>query len=470
MAHMIRRGLRGLTAAFIALVACLAIAPTAAFAAEWTDTNWSNGSITVDSLESGETATLYQLATVELDADTNTTSLVAVNSNDDFQSALESYVTSPSATTAANLVALVTELNISASDSITVETSGTVTFTDLKAGVYYVAISGNADYTYQPVIVSISPEADGANGWKIDSAVSAYPKKASSSVNKFFVVDDNLVDTVNGEVGKKYDFQIDFEIAANSTEFKVIDEMDGFTFVDDSLIVKVGDNTLTAGMEYTLNVDNDSKGFTIEFAESYLNSIESGSVNVVVTYSATLENVTSAKDGAKNTVTTTTDSAGDTVTAEFGKVGVLKWTGDSETPTYLSGAVFQLFDSEGNEVTDVGNNSVYLTTDESGWQWTSEDVILEIGETYKLVETQAPSGYTIDDDNNSYTVVACAFDTESGDGYNAAYAAVYNEAAGATEGIGLPTTGGTGTVIMTAAGVVLIAGAAVMIARSRKQD
>ena len=47
---------------------------------------------------------------------------------------------------------------------------------------------------------------------------------------------------------------------------------------------------------------------------------------------------------------------------------------------------------------------------------------------------------------------------------------VKNDKGDKDQGIGLPETGGMGTVALTAAGVVLVAGAAAFIVRSRKQN
>ena len=131
----------------------------------------------------------------------------------------------------------------------------------------------------------------------------------------------------------------------------------------------------------------------------------------------------------------------------------------------LPGAVFELYktytNADSNTYIPGQTGPVEVTTNGQGDVQVPNDVVLEVGGSYVLVEKQAPSGYKPDHTPINVTLNADGSMTTVD---------VENIALGEGEGIGLPVTGGSGTVVLTAAGVVLVAGAAALIARSRKEN
>ena len=167
-----------------------------------------------------------------------------------------------------------------------------------------------------------------------------------------------------------------------------------------------------------------------------------------------------------NKVTSTNNTDGDTVTVKFVGFGIVKYGDANENSSYdegeelLSGAEFALYYDEECEQAVYkkdGTTQVTLKT-VNGEASTDADTLLEPG-TYYLKETAAPSGYQIVTNPIEIEVT-----TEGGTFY------IPNVASTKHEGIELPTTGGMGTVALTAAGVVIVAGAAAFIVRSRKEN
>ena len=484
MAH-IKNRLRGLLVAFVALVAALAIVPGVAKASNWiVEGAATNRTITVDGLKGGESLKLYQIAVVNYDSTHNSTELVNVpadSADKHFGEAeTKTYIdgTGSRADADALINSMASGVQPIAEGSVTTEKSYKFTG-DYPAGLYYVQITNaeHPEYTYSPMIVKLSPTTvEGV--WDLENAV-VTAKVAESDVEKFFVDEDGQkTETTYAHPGQKYDFEIDFSIPVGQDEFVVTDEMVGFTYVDDSLVVKTSTNSeLTPDTDYIFaKTDN---GFTITFTDSYLEGIEA-TTEFVVTYSATLD-ADAPVTGATNSVTTTNDpEEGDEVTAEYGKIGVYKYTQDDEgTKSALPNVQFKLYtDVACDNPVQVDGQDVILTSQPDGFAWTnangeiSAEPKLEVGVVYYLKEFRTVDGYALVD--TPFQVMASdkdaaeeAYSAENPDGN---FAEVLNMPAGPGEGVNLPETGGAGTVALTAAGVVLVAGAAAFIARSRKQN
>ena len=492
MAH-IKNRLRGLLVAFVALVAALAIVPGVANASDWiVDGEATNRTITVNGLKGGEELTLYQIAVVDYDNVHNSTELVNVpvaaeDSAKDFGvDETKTYIGGTGSRADADALIATKSESAQAIATYTVqqgETSYTFTGTDgagFPAGLYYLQVTNpdHPEYTYSPMIVKLSPTVVEGKWDLEDATVTA--KVAESDVEKYFVDEDGaeITDTVYAHPGESYDFEIKFSIPVGQASFVVTDVMDGFTYDDGTLVVKTSTGqSLAAGTDYIFAETGD--GFTVTFTEAYLEGIEA-TTEFVINYSATLD-ADAPVTGATNKVTTTNDpDEGDEVTAEFGKVGVYKYTQDDEgVKTALQGVQFKLYtDSNFNNPVQVDGQDVILTSQSDGFAWTNAEgeitaePKLEVGTVYYLQEFRTVDGYALVD--TAFPVMASdkdaaeeAYSEQNTDGN---YAEVLNMPAGPGEGVDLPQTGGAGTVALTAAGVVLVAGAAAFIVRSRKEN
>lgn len=473
MAH-IKNRLGRLLVAFVALVAALAIVPGVAQAEP---TPWTGGetkSITVSNLQPGDVVTLYKVADVQLNGDNTTTLVVQAGFE---QGTVDAYLDAAGSETAQD----VWEDRDDATpfgNAAKVQTGQTsVTFSNVDAGLYLVdVIPADESVTYQPTIVAMSPVAvEGTTDWTFDDAYIDL-KKTTETLDKK-ITGGAVEVNADGSLGyamvdDEVTFQVTFEINANQSEFVLTDTMStGLTFTgaEDVMLYKNGQPVPAEGV-YTVAGDEGDQSFTVTFNNDWLQeksangtSVNAGTYTIeykgLITSDATL-------DGVTNQVTSTNNTDGDTVTVKFVGFGIVKYGDANKNSSYdegeelLSGAEFALYYDQAcqNPVYKKdGTTQVTLTTVD-GKASTDKDTLLEPG-TYYLKETAAPSGYQIVTNPIEIEVT-----TEGGTFY------IPNVASTKHEGIELPTTGGMGTVALTAAGVVIVAGAAAFIVRSRKEN
>lgn len=485
MAH-IKNRLRGLLVAFVALVAALAIVPGAALADPI-----MGGSVTITNVEAGDRVYLYQVVKTDVDTTTNeaTNSFVTdFNINFDDEWAVSNTDDNPDTTDAvegyANTIAQYVNVNSDqwGENGFTVygpeeATVDGATFNNVDAGQYLVVVTSANDATrvYQNTIITVMPEADGADWTPVDvRAALKYtdmdPDDDTSVVDKKIngeeAVDsvdknDTVTFTITAPIPKYVD-------ELDSRVYQLTDTMDdGFVYADD-LEVKAGDTTLKAGTDYILGSEDGFFG-TIKLTGSALKVY--ANQTLTVTYKATLAQddnapVHSADElnevelkFSVNSVDNRTSTDDDTVSMTVYGITFKKVNDDGAG---LEGAEFTIKDAQGNVLYEG------LTSDPNG------DVTLNgalaAGQKYTLVETKAPAGYqritdlefTIasSDLAEDGTYTGYLFDVNGGE-------IIDEESNFFTE---LPTTGGAGTVALTAAGVVLVAGAAAFIVRSRKEN
>lgn len=472
MAH-IKNRLRGLLVAFVALVAALAIVPGVAQAEPTSWTGAETKTITVSNLQPDDVVTLYKVADVQLNGD-NTTTLVVQDGFE--QDTVDAYLNAAGSGTAQSVWK--DRDDATAFDAATVQDGQTsVTFENVDAGLYLVdVVPADESVTYQATIVAMSPVAvEGTTNWTFDDAYIDL-KKSTTTLDKKITsgaVEVNADGSLGyAMVGDEVTFQVTFEINANQSEFVLTDTMStGLTFTgaEDVMLYKNGQPVPAEGV-YTVAGNEGDQSFTVTFDPDWLQkksangtSVNAGTYTIeykgLITADATL-------DGVTNKVTSTNNADGDTVTVDFVGFGIVKYGDANKNNSYdkgeelLSGAEFALYYDQACEnpvYKKDGTTQVTLTTVD-GKASTDMDTLLEPG-TYYLKEKAAPSGYQIVTNPIKIEVTA-----EGGTFY------IPNVASTGHEGIELPTTGGMGTVALTAAGVVLVAGAAAFIVRSRKEN
>ena len=473
MAH-IKNRLRGLLAAFVALVAALAIVPGVAQAEPTPWTGSETKTITVSNLQPGDVVTLYKVADVQLNGD-NTTTLVIQTGFE--QSTVDAYLDAAGSETAQDVWEDRGDATPFGNAATVQDGQTSVTFSNIDAGLYLVdVVPADESVTYQPTIVAMSPVAvDGTTNWTFDDAYIDL-KKSTTTLDKK-ITGGAIEVEADGSlgyamVGDEVTFQVTFEINANQSEFVLTDTMStGLTFTgaEDVVLYKNGQTVPAEGV-YIVTGNEGDQSFTVTFDTEWLQeksangtSVNAGTYTIeykgLITSDATL-------DGVTNKVTSTNNTKGDTVTVKFVGFDIVKYGDANGNSTFdegeelLSGAEFALYYDEECEqrvYKKDGTTQVTLTTVD-GNASTDADTLLEPG-TYYLKETAAPSGYQIVTNPIEIEVT-----TEGGTFY------IPNVASTMHEGIELPTTGGMGTVALTAAGVVLVAGAAAFIVRSRKEN
>lgn len=303
-------------------------------------------------------------------------------------------------------------------------------------------------------------------------------------------------DSNTAEIGQTVNFQTTIHAKKGAQNYVLHDEMsEGLTLDQNSIVVKVGNTTLTKGTDYTVafnvkhneGTDNESTcDFEITFTKSYLDSITTDA-DIVVTYSAVLNDEAVIYDSANTNKTQ----------LKYGEKGSTEWD-ETKTHTFsfdiiktnsdkklLNGAEFELYDAEknGNKIALVKESEgVYrVATSEEQKAPNFSSAVIEAGKvtvkgldantSYWLEETEAPAGYNklkarvkveIKETNVSTT-----FDATGTDPWEEADGGVQITNNTGTE---LPSTGGMGTTIFYVLGSVLVLGAAVLLITKKRMS
>lgn len=376
--------------------------------------------------------------------------------------------------------------NIAAAKTATV-TSGTATFADLAMGEYFIRPTSSTA-VYQLMLQKIEPkveeDSEGNPGYVIDD-VTFTAKKEEVTITK---TADKTSVTKNEKVA--YTVTVDiptYGTGATDKSFYVSDLLpDGLTIDTASINVKIGDAavdstaytldaTATTGYTFKLSVTTD------QYADKWA---ENGGKQLVITYSATLNNDNTTAVNAKETNTATFDYSfypyvenshkqkTDTVDVTTFAIKIDKYVDGSPT-TKLSGAKFDLYRTATDAEIAAGGTETIPHTTVQGIKLESDLVTDNNGSatfekyqangthyTYYLVETQAPHGYNI---------LAEAVKVNFTDTDVAATDGVYTVKVPNSSGITLPITGGEGIVIFTVIGIALMVGAVILFVIFRKK-
>ena len=500
MAHITNK-LRGLVAAFVAVFAALALVPGTAFAdfEMFTQT----GSITINStsdhtIGDQNTFTVKKVADVKRDTITNETDVVAVETS--LQSAVDAWVGANNAQNAqtvangaASLAALTeVEDGAVAGTSYTVEdTDSGVILTPFTPGIYFIQIANTQTDTFQNIIASVGIDVDNEGSWvAVDEEVDV---KASSpdDFQKNVVDPDNPSDVIDEDgaisaaPGETFTFKVSFKLNSNMSSYQISDSMTNMEF-DSETGVKM---YTSAGAEVTSGWEMDAPAvagtaFSLTIADpATMIANNSGATEYYILYKATVVDTGTVEEGASNAARDNQQGS-DEIDVRFAGLKIFKvdsksYNSDSydadkmEDATLLDGAKFTLYrESNNSNGLQTGEGGDAVVTDKIstvGGVWSTEDnnILLDPDATYYLVETAAPNGYVLPDNTTVATLTASNNNLVADNVFNLV---LKNDKGDKDQGIGLPETGGMGTVALTAAGVVLVAGAAAFIVRSRKQN
>lgn len=489
MAHITNK-LRGLVAAFVAVFAALALVPGTAFAAEAPAVP-----ATISGLTSGDTVYLYKVVDYDYKSDSNTYPTWIFTRNFGIEKADYEKAASDEVKGYADQMAtfVLDSKNGVSCDKMYTASGNTVTTDALTAGQYLVIVQPGAVSTkiYQNGILDLKPVQSTDGIWSIETAEREMTSKSSNEPKPDKTIDDKK-NTSGYAVGDQVPFKVtvnvpNYPASYQENTFTFQDKMsDGLTFDKSSLTVKVQqegdesqDTVLTEGTEYSLDPDSADYTFKIEF--KYDKIKQYAGRTLVIEYKATLNSNAFTDNKDSNDVTVefsngpSTNTSSDHTDVYTYEIDVTK-VDSADNSKKLQGATFDVYfvdDANGSE--QIGNTEHkgtkldpvdHLANVTEGSTFTTDEngslVIdgLKAG-TYYLIETAAPSGYQIDK-----TPILVEIDASSDGKVLSISKTIKN-----TKDLpALPTTGGSGTVALTAAGVVLIAGAAAFIVRSRKQN
>ena len=359
-------------------------------------------------------------------------------------------------------------INVTASETAN---GDSVTFTNVANGYYLVDTSLGALCSLDNVT---------GNAAKISE------KNKVPSVEKKVKNGDNYGSSNSAKIGDTVEYKTTITINGSVEKVVLHDKMDaGLTFNETSVKVKVGVADV-AKDNYTLKKpgteSSDSCTFEIEFEDSYIAGLATGT-QIEVTYSATLN---------KNAVIGTTGNKNDTW-LKYGNNGSVT----SETTTYsysfdlvktdnsnklLAGAQFELYTDKNCTdkvalVKDGDNYRVASATEKATTNFTSEVIVSNDtskitvnglkGETsYWLKEIKAPKGYNELEEPYEFTMGANNMSaTLNGTQWEDGGVHVINNA-----GTVLPSTGGMGTTVFYVVGGGLMAVAVVLLVTKKRME
>ncbi len=239
-------------------------------------------------------------------------------------------------------------------------------------------------------------------------------------------------------------------------------------------------DTLTEGTDYTLTT-NENGTYTVAFTKTYI--LKNLGQTVKINYNATINKVdlitgqignkaygtfTPNPYEDKKVDTDKNDPWDQTYGFSFKKLG--KQTDGSEAA--LEGAEFTITNKTTGEAVTYIDASGNLHTDgvvtsgADGWVYVNG---LEAG-TYTVTETKVPSGYQkIDPFDVELSATTAKDDSDATDGTQENNFTNLSDKIDPRTGQ-LPTTGGTGTIALTAGGILLVVGGSVVLLRTRRRN
>ena len=481
----------------------LSILPMNVFAAQRKVTASSNASITINNAVENDVLAAYKVVDIAYNAANNTLSYAWNSAFADYFAGTTSFNSTAKTveqfdaleddsdelkTLLAGLPNYISEKNIAPVGSTpTVAADKTATFAGLAMGEYFIRPTSTTS-VYQLMLQKVEPtvaKVDGKQTYVIDD-VTFNAKHKEVSVDK-------TADKTSVTKTEKVNYTITVDIptySVNSTDksFSVSDLLpDGLTIDTASIKVKIDGADVNAAA-YTLDttaVAEYTFKLSVSAAQYAARWSANGGKQLVITYTATLNNNDTTAVHVKETNTVTFDYSfypyvenshkrkTDTVDVTTFAIKIDKFVKDQEA-TKLAGAKFDLYRTatqaeidagksveiphtsiqgiklEGDKVTDANGTATFAKYEANGTNY-----------DYYLVETQAPSGYNIL--NNAVKVNFTDSDVATTEG-------IYTVTVPNSSGIKLPITGGTGSVIFTVIGIALMVGAVVLFVLSRKKS
>lgn len=484
----------------LTLVFALGLIPMSAFAEQRAVAADSTASITVNNAVKNDVLAAYKVIDITYDAGTNHLSYEWNSDFADFFAGMTEYNTTaytveqfaklqnnsaPLKNLLAGLPNYISAKNIDSVATKTVAADKTATFADLAMGEYFIRPTSTTS-VYQLMLQKIEPTV--VNGTYVIDDVTFSAKHQEVSVTK---TADKTSVTKNEKV--TYTITVDiptYATGATDRSFSVSDLLpDGLTIDTDSINVILKyfgfEDTLREGT-YTLDktaTDDYTFKFSVDSTQ-YLDWAGLGGHQLIITYTATLNDDATTAVNTKETNTVTFDysnypyvensHAQKTASADVTTFAIKidKYADDSSS-TKLAKAKFDLYRTATQAEIDAGTSveiphttiqGIWLesgVTDNNGSATFKKYQANGTHYTYYLVETQAPSGYNILD--HAVEVHFTDADVSTTDG-------VYTVHISNKTGFRLPITGGTGTVIFTVIGIALMVGAVVLLVVSRKKS
>ncbi len=475
----------GRAVAIAALLAGLTLSPAAAMAKTST-TDVADSSFTLTNIAKGDVVSAYQVFDADIDGTNNLTYTSKVTGLPEAYDTIEEMQAERDGRKLADAIAArVLASPDTPKQTATAGSDGRATLT-LDSGYWLVVVTSNSGVTkvYQTLLVDATPAVrDGAYVTKTFEETAAKTEDVPAPDKKIVDANGNAGQSSNSYgVGDTARFQIgatipNYPADATHITYSVTDQPDAGLAVDvSSFAVTNGQETLNKDTDYTVK-DNGDHTYTVHFTHSYI--VAHPGQTVTITYSAkvTAVNKETGKVGNKafgtfspnpygqgNVNTKPKDPWAQTYGFSFRKLG--------DKNAALAGAEFTVTDATGKPVTYVDASGATHTdgvvaSDSNGYVYVNG---LKAG-TYKVSETKVPSGYQkIADFTVELSADSAKSDTLATDGVTETNFNVSTpDKVDPKQGV-LPTTGGAGTIALTAGGVLLVVGGGIVVARFRNRE
>ncbi len=475
----------GRTVAIAALLAGLTLSPAPAMA-KTSATDVEDSSFTLTNIAKGDVVNAYQIFDADIDGTNNLAYTSKVTGLPEAYDTVEKMQSERDGRKLADAIsAKVLASQGTPKQTATAGSDGHATLT-LDSGYWLVVVTSNSGTTkvYQTLLVDATPAVrDGAYVTKTFEETAAKTEDVPAPDKKIVDANGNAGQSSNSYgVGDTARFQIgatipNYPADATHITYSVTDQPDAGLDVDlNSFKVTNGDVTLTKGTDYTVK-DNGDHTYTVHFTHAYI--VAHPGQPVSITYGAKVKavNMQTGKVGNKafgtfspnpytagNVNTEPKDPWAQTYGFSFRKLG--------DKDAALAGAQFTVTDAAGKPVTYVDASGTAHTdgvvaSDSNGYVYVNG---LKAG-TYTVSETKVPSGYQkIADFTVELSADSAKSDTLATDGVTETNFNVSTpDKVDPKQGV-LPTTGGAGTIALTAGGVLLVVGGGIVVARFRNRE
>lgn len=425
------------------------------------------GKITITNAVKGETYTVYKV----FDAIGNGTAIsyaVRTNHGTAVPTGFEadaagnvSYTGNATELTADDIAAIADYVTVADIVQTKIAGEDALEFTGIADGYYYITTTTGTVVTINSANHNATV-TDKNEGPSIDKEVQEDSDRSWGNTN-------------DADIGQTVCFRTTVTAQPGARNYVVHDKMGaGLTFDSSS----VGIDGLTKGTDYTVSTNcTDGCTFEIVFDQDYLDTIDEEDTEIVITYSAVLNEDAEISTNSNDNETKLTWGNAQTTqwiktqTYTF-KFDLVKTDGSN---IVLNGAKFELYTAEtgGTKIAVIKDGDVYrpIVTGETGEKIEAGQatiVGLDGGTTYYLEETDAPDGYNKLTERKAVQIAkanltASVETIDQKPTYKDGGVRVINQA-----GIVLPTTGGIGTTLFYVFGSILVIGAGVLLVTKKR--
>lgn len=325
-------------------------------------------------------------------------------------------------------------------------------------------------------------------------------KNDSPTIEKKVKENDNWDTESNAKIGDEVEYQVTIHAKKGAENYVLTDTMDnGLTF-NNNIAVKAGTKDLELNKDYTVKTktaDSIENTFELTFTKTYLDSLTENTTDIVVTYSATInEKAVVANAANQNTAklkygnnSETVLSQTNTYTYEFDLVKI-----DGTTKKLLSNVEFKLYEAatgsvdgeyvvSGEPIKFVRTGNTYRVAEDATAKGVTDTIVTTDNEKvtiegldkkiYYLSETKPLDGYnkpngafSVDLTSGNMVTTTTIGKNTVVDAKNAQKAKVIENNTGAV----LPSTGGMGTTVFYVVGGGLMAVAVVLLVTKKRME